>query len=317
MVWKRRLQQGLDPVEVPQAQGLPERLGRSLVGQPSAITELNHGGPLPDPKKALLWSVLASAQGVDAVAWFAYSHVAWSEERALIAGALELRDDPSFWAQAPLAARLYRSGAVPEAPGLAVRWTNKAATEEALGDVAERPPGTHLDPQNLLRQRLRSSYDPEPPASIPGAPIAGVRWLDGVLEVETSEIVAVAGHLSEHELGQVRLSASGEGTVWLASTELGVTLQAARSWWLVQSAGAANTGARVSGTGEVVSWGAGPVLHGSVHGHVALSAPCRPTMTVLDGDGSALRTERLRRHQGAWQVPLPPESPWARLDCDG
>lgn len=329
--------QDVSMVEKPLHSRILEKLAWCQEGKPCFVSELNHAWPNRFVQEApLLWAALLARQDVDGVAWFAWSHGAFDPDSAGPAGSLDLEGRLDALAQMPVAAALFRSGAVAPPPRRHVRWWS---ADGLLRDLAE-PPGLWLDPQVSWRAALddvlRTSFAAAPPAprAAPAPPPLSegpVRWWpdDGRFVVDTPTVQAIVGHTARPAFdreGAPTLAAGANpsalravldtfAAVSLASLD-GTPLGEGGPALLVAVGRTEREGTlRPTGGPGLLVWGRGAARLERLRGFVDVRFPGRPVVEALDGAGRPAGTVPVTRAGGGWwRVALRGlETPWLRL----
>lgn len=290
-------------------------LGAALADRPTVLSEVVHGFPNPHLGEApLLWATLGRLQGVDAVIWGGWSEASVGGTPPLGPDG-SLRANPALWSQLPLAARLYRLGALDAAAGVAERQWSAEALLEDLASTVSGVAGLR-DPAGLVAHRQRTRFSDGPSRSVPGVPPKDVAWSPGTLAVATEGLAAVTGLDGSRALGKAHVSVDRRAQVWVVAVD-GVEVGRSRELVVSATARVENTGqVWSSGGGGVLAFGGPPALLEPVEGMVRLPMPCRPVAQALSADGTPLRSLEVRnesRHR--WIVPLPGDSPWVTIGC--
>lgn len=282
------------------------------------IGELNHTFPSRWGFEApLVWAALAGRQDLDAVTWFAWSHGAFRPDPDGPAGGLDLEGRTELLAQMPVAAALFRSGAMPVPERLTVRWWSR---DGLLRDLVE-PPGAWLaatfDWRAYLDQRVKSRVGgPAPvPALAPPAGPSPIGWwpAEGRFAVDLPGLAARLGGGGE---GALTVDLRTPAAVWLLPLD-GRPLGEARELHLV-AVGRTEREGTVRGVGPgVVAMGGGPARTERLRGEVTLTVPGRPRAWALDGRGAPVAEVPLTRAgRGRWTLRLDGlASPWVRISA--
>ena len=288
----------LSLVETPIASRVLEELSGCQADKPCVLGELQHSYPNQYAHEApLVWAALASRQDLDAVTWFAWSHDTPDLVVDGPSGALDLRGRLDTLVQMPVAAALFRSGAVPAAAGRHVRWWTP---DGILRDLAEQP-GLWLTPQvgreGILRSVVRTAFGAgvsgEPGAEAGAPPVA---WGRQGFTIDTPGLAAVVGR--EGAVGPYGVSLDTFAATWMVDEGSGV-----RALWIVSHGERDGTVWTAGGPGPAVL-GKGGYRVAPVTGTVWLAGRRRPSVTAPDGSRLTVR----RAGEG-WALQLVEASP--------
>jgi|GEM_PF-2355967 len=288
---------GSSLVEGPRAQGLFEKLAQAQVGKPFIASEIN--GAFPNPTTAELpfaYAALAAVQDWDALVWLNYTNGPVDGGHAGVAGMYELRRAATKWAQMGVASALFRSGAVPAAPGLHPVWRSEGAVKTGTVTGLRPPPVELRDLGFALAHRLREAYGPTPPTPRRGEVSPVVGWWS-----EASRFV-VDDPRWQVVLGRDREDVAGEGAGPRQARFLDPDLEAFAATSLVSLdgapfpscghalltvAGTMRNEGMVTGAGgtTVLTWGSGEVRVVPVPGVVRFAWPRRPEVRPRAADG--------------------------------
>lgn len=308
------------------------RLSTAVEGHTIAMSELGHPGPNPfRAEGAFLWAALASLQDWDMVVWFSWADSAFTRDVKSLSHWAELRTAPVLLAQMPAASSAFRGGWIPPAPGYLPLHVSEPVARLQTGnsDVLRHPanfqPWGLLDAGTALRQRVRTSFAPTPPAVVPGVPAPGVGWWPdpGLLLVDQPALQVRVGPPGDagrfgdgiRALTGLEVALDGWAAVSLASTD-GEPLATCSEALLTIGTSQEMSHMLFSARGTIVgSLGVGPVKVRPAIGVVRFAWPRKPVVTVLGEDGTPIGTVGMRavRGKGAgwWEVETTEvKSPW-------
>ncbi|MES2643988.1 MAG: hypothetical protein V4850_31150 [Myxococcota bacterium] len=306
------------------------RLSTAIDGHAVAMSELGH--PSPNPYRAegpFLWAALASLQDWDMVVWFSWADSAFTREVKALSHWGELRTASVLVSQMPAASSAFRGGWIPAAPGFLPLHIAEPVARLRSGDAAviRRPttfqPWGLLDAGTPLRQRVRTSFAPTPPAVVPGAPAAGVGWWPdpGLLFLDQPTLqVRVgppgdAGRIGDgiRALSGLDVALDGWAAVSFASADGKPLADCAEALLTIGTSQEMSHMAFSARDTVVAQLGIGPVKVRPAVGVVRFPWPRKPVVSVLGEDGTPIGSVAVRkaRQKGWWEIDTTHvKSPW-------
>lgn len=298
----------------PRSQDVLARSAWAQKGQAMAVSELNH--PFPNPYMAeapLLWATIASVQDWDVLVWNSWPTAKDPVGASFFDDEFSLREATVKLAQMATGSTLFRTGAIPSAPGFfPVHYSDEALT---LGVTGQRtaPPAEVSELPFWLAHRVRATFGDVPPAVVPGTPAPGVGWWadPGVLVLDQATVQARVGP----PLPANAVLADGAGptvaprldvrldhwaAVALASVD-GKPLVESRKALLTVGTRQENTGMAFGEGGSLIrSWGVAPSLVEPARGTVRFRWTGKPVVRTLGPDGKPMGTLPVKSVGGGW-----------------
>lgn len=301
-----------------------EKLAGCQRGRACVVGELQHSWPNRYGFEApLTWAALGSRQGWDAVTWFAWSHADVRDDPDGPDGALDLEGRWNAWVQLPAAAALFRAGAVAEADPTWTRWWSPDGLQRELAEAPGIWADEALQPWSYLTRRVRSAFDPHPPADAPpgaGAPLdrGGLTWApdDQRFTIDVERVQALIGAPGAPPTARLDARVDRAAAVSLTALDGGDLGSATRA--LLVAVGRCERDGTVwqADEGGLAVLGTGVARLERLGGEVRLNAARRPRVWALDADGHRGEEVRLERRPGGWwALPLGGQlTPWWEVE---
>ncbi len=308
---------GASLVESPRAISYLDRFTQAQAGKPFIISETN--GAFPNETTSELpfvYATMASVQDWDALIWLNYTNGPYRTGSTAVAGMYELRNAITKWAQFGVASALFRSGAVPAAPGLLPVYRSDAAVKAQTVSGARASLPEVRDVGFVLEHRIREAYGTVIPEAIAGAPSTEVGWWPDASRfvVDDDRWQVVIGkdrpELAGEGAGATRARFLDPQLGAFAATSFvsldGKPFPSCRRALITVAGRMLNTGMTTGAGGTTVHrWGDGPSLVVPMTGEVRFAWPTKPTVRPRAADGTLGDPVVLKSvEKGWWALPV-------------